>query len=663
MLLRTILLLLCTTATCALAQDRPLRASILEFADRWTEGATGMRELLDEAGFEVEPLGPEALRVDVQQPVDLIAFGSFVNNDTTYTEFVAVHAEDLRRFVAHGGVVLECAQSDQFGNRVTYLPEGCEVRRNDADDAVVRASLPDHTLLQGGWIDTADPAELAMWQGNEASWEGLDRWTGGQVVLAAGDPGSRRAALVEVGYGRGRFLVTSLWLDKLRGADGDEIATPEHRAAARGFGAALARYVRSVRAGTEPEVAGAPAAEEQPVGPLLGHVDDTTAHVWMRPAVAGLHTLTVSAAGTEPRALEARTRDDADRTIVWRIDGLAPATRYEYAIHRGDEELATGTFRTAPSAGTPSHTRLALGSCASSDAAPIWSTMALHDPDGLVLLGDTPYIDTTDLAAAREKQRAFLEIPELAALGRRTPIWATWDDHDFGKNDSDGRLPGKANTRRAFVDYHALASFGDGAHGIYTSFRRGPLEVFLLDTRWFARTESVGPGDDRPSLLGAAQWQWLEDGLSRSTAPFKILACGMIWDDKGNSESDDWGSFPYERERLERMLGEHGITGCVLVGGDIHVSRHLRYPDSAARVGYVLDQLIVSPLHERVIPSLDIDHPALLWSAKEPRTFLLLDADDRGEEAVLRARWVQDVGRGRGRELREVSWRAAELRR
>lgn len=250
-------------------------------------------------------------------------------------------------------------------------------------------------------------------------------------------------------------------------------------------------------------------------------------------------------------------------------------------------------------------------------------------------------------------------MPELAALVRATPTWATWDDHDFGGNDTDGKLAGKERTRQAFVEYRALRHHGAAGQGVYTSFRRGPLEVFLLDTRWFARTEQDAAG--RPSLLGAAQWAWLEAGLVASTAPFKVLACGMIWDDKQNRESDDWGSYPHERERLERYLGERRIAGVVLVGGDIHVSRHLHYPDSAARVGYPLDQWIVSPLHDRTIPSLNVPHPGLRWSAVAPRTFLVVTADATGPEPQLAAVWVQDHGQGAGRELRRADYLRSAL--
>lgn len=399
------------------------------------------------------------------------------------------------------------------------------------------------------------------------------------------------------------------------------------------------------------------------IGPMVGHVDHERAVVWLRPIREGTYELRLLGPTASPIGkVEARAMPEHDLCVRFEVVGLAADTEYRYEVSSDGEVVAGGRgcrFRTAPVPGAPAVTTLVLGSCASSEPSSVWSAMALHDPDGLVLLGDTPYIDTTDLAAARAKQRRFLAVPELAQLVRNTPTWGTWDDHDFGGNDTDGKLPGKERTRQAFVEYRGLRSFGAADQGVYTSFRRGPLEVFLLDTRWFARTEL--DAEQRAGLLGAPQWAWLEQALRASTATFKLLACGMIWDDKKNRESDDWGSYPHERERLERFLGEHRITGAVLVGGDIHVSRHLRYPETVQRVGYVLDQWIVSPLHDSTIPSLNVSHPALLWSADAPRTFLVVTADTSGAQPKLTAAWVQDRGHGRGEELYRVEYLAAEL--
>ncbi len=270
--------------------------------------------------------------------------------------------------------------------------------------------------------------------------------------------------------------------------------------------------------------------------------------------------------------------------------------------------------------------------------------MGERGAEALVLLGDTPYIDSTALETARTRHREFLSVPELAALVRRTPTWGTWDDHDFGRNNSDGRLAGKENTRQAFIEYRANGEYGGRSGGIYTKFRRGPAEVFLLDTRWFSRTAPSPVDPSQPTLLGREQWAWLKQSLKASTAPFKLIACGMIWDDKENPESDDWGAYAYERSALFDFLREEGVTGVVLIGGDIHCSRLLKY-DTTEQVGYPIHQMIVSPIHDRTIPSLNVPHTDLVRGEAVPHVWLQVTVDSTVTPATFHAEWVQRDGR------------------
>lgn len=394
-------------------------------------------------------------------------------------------------------------------------------------------------------------------------------------------------------------------------------------------------------------VAAEPAAAA--VGPILGHVDHQTAMIWYRPPSPGKYAalLRHTKSGTTQTA-EAMSSPEHDQCVAWRFDGLQPDSDYSYVISREGEAVAEADgqqFRTAPPTDRPTRTTLAMGSCASStDFFDVWSQIATHDVDGLMLLGDTPYIDSTRLEVNRSRHREFLSIPTLAELGASTPVWGTWDDHDFGGNDTDGKVGNKQVLRQVFTEYRAQLQFGDGEHGVYTKFRRGPVEVFMLDPRYFSQTEASPVDPEKPTCLGKTQWQWIREGLKSSTAPFKLLATGMIWDDKKNSEKDDWGTYAHEREALFDFIGEHQIRGVVLIGGDIHVSRHLRYP-MKDRIGYDLHQFIISPLHDRVIPSLNVPHPHLQWGRPLKNMFLTIVVDDTQDTATLEAQWVDRTGK------------------
>jgi len=396
-----------------------------------------------------------------------------------------------------------------------------------------------------------------------------------------------------------------------------------------------------------PSVKASSTASDTPVGPMVGHVSSDSAILWYRPATTGKYSLLVRAGdAAEDIRIASNSTVENDRCLTWRLQGLKPATRYHYRIRSESEALHDGDdlyFDTAPEADAQTRVCLAFGSCAHRKPLALWSQIEERGAQGLVLLGDTPYIDSTNLDTARQKHREFLSIPELAAIARHTPVWGTWDDHDFGANDSDGRLKGKEQTRRAFTEYRANDSYGQGDQGIYTKFRYGPVEVFLLDTRWFARTEPSPIDPAKPTLLGQRQWDWLRKSLRASTAPFKIIACGMIWDDKENGESDDWGTYAHERAALFDFLGEASISGVLLVGGDIHCSRLLRYK-TEAQVGYPIHQMIVSPIHNSTIPSLNVAHPDLIEGAAVPHVWLRLEVDSTHKPATLHAEWVQMDG-------------------
>ncbi|MFH8692715.1 alkaline phosphatase D family protein [Streptomyces anulatus] len=653
--------------TAAAAPGGP-RAAVLEFADPWTK-ATGLAEVLRRAGFRVVAL--DLSRPATAQCVDLIAFGSFTNNDSRYTSYVGQHAASLRDFAAGGGVVLDLAQSDQFGAAVPYLPSALGAVRTDADFDTVFPFAAEHPLVAAlpvvsGRVLTGRAAGIRV------SWETAGSWKSMRVLMTCTAAGAS-PCLLEGAHGAGRFLVSSLTLDKCFDAAGSSVQPASALRDSVTFFTALAAYVGRVRAGTAPAVVPTPMPPQPPTGPLVGHVDEGSARLWARPGLdAALYpdwTCTVRSASGWSTTVTARLSPANDDTLLVDVSGLKAGTRYDFTVapQRAAPGFAalTGSFTTSPPAGAPARVTMGMGSCAPSTPDAIWTRVVNEGCDSFVLLGDTPYVDSGDLAVARTKHRAFLAQPEIARMAASMPVWGTWDDHDFGGNDTSGGFAGKKNTRTAFVDYRANASFGHAADGtrltarteglgVYTSFRRGPVEVFLLDPRWFSKTGPSWADPARQTCLGEVQWDWLRARLRASTATFKAIASGMIWDDKGNAESDDWATYQYEKDAILDFVAAEKIPGCFLLSGDIHVSRALNY---GPRVGYDLWQFIVSPMHGSTIPSLNVPSPHLVHSAVEPHVFLKLVADTTVSDPTLTATWINRDGR----RIFEVTRTATEL--
>ena len=88
--------------------------------------------------------------------------------------------------------------------------------------------------------------------------------------------------------------------------------------------------------------------------------------------------------------------------------------------------------------------------------------------------------------------------------------------------------------------------------------------MFLLDGRYHARQDEANP-----TMLGAAQFRWLCEGLRKSKARYKLLASGTPF---ARIKGDCWGGRFYrgERDRLLEFIGERRLTGVIAISGDIH---------------------------------------------------------------------------------------------
>lgn len=407
----------------------------------------------------------------------------------------------------------------------------------------------------------------------------------------------------------------------------------------------------------------AAAVAQEPVlthGPFRGHVDTTSMHVWARASEPGEFSLElVDVVGDASKRAFATATAAHDNTLHFVVTGLGAATSFGLRIRAGERvvhEAPPGTWRTAI-ADDSKDAAIAFGSCAEErrhKEQPIWERIVARKPDALVLLGDTPYVDDGTLAGRRRRHREFFAFEPVASALAAIPTWTTWDDHDYATNDLFGATKGSDVARSVFVDFHAHASYGDGTRGVFTSFRRGPIEVSVLDTRSFADIEPSVLAPNERTLLGKTQTAWLQRGLLASSATFKVLACGMVWNGAVRPNKDDcWGHWLGERDALLHWIGSNAVPGVVLVGGDVHRSRVILHP-VAALAGYDVPEFVTSPLAQDVIEANKVDVPGLVFDAGEPESCLFLTAANGSLDATFVA--------GDGREFWRRSFTATELR-
>jgi alkaline phosphatase D len=324
-------------------------------------------------------------------------------------------------------------------------------------------------------------------------------------------------------------------------------------------------------------------------GPMLGALDPDRARIWVRTDATRRLGLRLALTDDLANARVVAWSDPSpqtDYTATLEVGELIPDTRYVAGLEvDGVLDLATSlSFTTPPAVGTPGDTTFSFGSCSRYDDQPIFGPIAADNPDLFLFVGDNHYANSDDLNSLRWYYRWALEVPERAALVRKAVTLATWDDHDYVGDNTQGDAAGKDNALRVFQEYWANADYGtEETPGVFHEFAWRDLAFFFVDDRFYRGLE-----DD---ILGQAQTTWLLDALDASSASFKFIVSGSQWTLEGSSDS--WAEYPVAQEALFQGIFNRGVQGVVLLSGDIHRSEFLWLEQAG---GYDLLELTSSPL-------------------------------------------------------------------
>ena len=229
---------------------------------------------------------------------------------------------------------------------------------------------------------------------------------------------------------------------------------------------------------------------------------------------------------------------------------------------------------------------LGFGSCEHEDRpVPIWDTINAARCDAFVLLGDNIYADTSDPAVFRKKYDLMAAQPGFAKFRQSTPLFATWDDHDYGINDGGAGFPGAAAAQQEFCDFFQVPADSPRrtTPGVYDCVTLGPegkrVQLLLLDTRMFRSPLKKDPANPKATIpntdpdatvLGEGQWAWLERRL-REPAEIRVVVSSIqfIANEHG---SEKWDNFPKERARFLELLRRTQVQGVVVISGDRHLA-------------------------------------------------------------------------------------------
>ncbi|MGH9186320.1 MAG: alkaline phosphatase D family protein, partial [Acidimicrobiales bacterium] len=337
-----------------------------------------------------------------------------------------------------------------------------------------------------------------------------------------------------------------------------------------------------------------------------------------------------------------------DHTVKVDVGGLAPATGYWYRFHALGARSIVGRTRTAPAEdAVVDALRLGIVSCSNWEGGYFSAYRHLAERDDLDLvlhLGDylyeygqggygpgsgfgrvhDPAVEMVALSDYRRRHAQYKTDPDLRLLHQRYPWVTTWDDHettndawaDGAENHQDGEgawAVRKLAARQAYFEWMPVRVTSEAEpYRIWRHLAFGSLaDLFVLDERTY-RSQPVpsaaagflatdpAMGDPRRTMLGPDQLEWLENGLTSSTACWKLVANPVMFTpllltpdlpDLGGLallllqllaatnltlpiaiNPDQWDGYRAEQQRLISSIGSHAVDGVVFLTGDIHSS-------------------------------------------------------------------------------------------
>jgi alkaline phosphatase D len=334
-------------------------------------------------------------------------------------------------------------------------------------------------------------------------------------------------------------------------------------------------------------------------GPMRAWTELRSAAVWVqteRPADVQLRYFPAAAPAAARLTPVIATSAERELAATLVLAGLEPGTRYGYEVYVDGARVERPyplELVTQPlwqwRAPAPDFEAM-FGSCLYVNEDPydrpgkpygsefeILGAMTARRPDLMLWLGDNLYtrevdfFSPTGLAARYRHDRA---LPELQAFLAATSHYATWDDHDYGPNNSDFTYPLKATALELFARYWPAPVYGaPGTPGVFQKVSWGDVDFFLLDDRTYRMPNDWPAGPDK-TMLGRAQMEWLKGSLLASTAVFKVIVNGnQVLN--ANSRHETMTAFADTHEVLA-WIARNRVEGVLFLSGDRHHAELVR---------------------------------------------------------------------------------------
>lgn len=247
--------------------------------------------------------------------------------------------------------------------------------------------------------------------------------------------------------------------------------------------------------------------------------------------------------------------------------------------------------------------KLLFGSCNKQDKPqPLWNDLIQEKGDMFLWLGDNIYGDSEQREVLQGKYDLLNENAGYSKFKKSIKIDGTWDDHDYGINDGGKEFPAKALSQQLLLDFLEVPqdNIRRKREGVYDKLSLNKyginVDIFILDTRYF-RDPIIGikgkfKGESVGTILGKAQWKWLEEELEKSTADIHVFVSSiqLIPEEHG---FEKWGNFPEQKNKFLNLISSYNINYPIILSGD----RHSAEISEQQHMGYSFYDITASSLN------------------------------------------------------------------
>ena len=302
------------------------------------------------------------------------------------------------------------------------------------------------------------------------------------------------------------------------------------------------------------------------------------------------------------------TDETNDYTVTTDVTGLQPNTWYYYEFNNSGRNSLIGRTKTAP-VGDVDSLRFAVVSCADYENGYYNAYKHIaqrNDIDAVLHLGDyiyeyaaggaitgrehEPVTEIVSLDDYRTRLSQYRLDADLRYAHQQYPFIYVWDDHEIANNTWHGGAENHTEgaegvwADRVVAAHRAnnewlpkrLSNPAD-LDKIYRTVRYGDLlNLYMLDTRYYARDEQGSGAEADRKLIGPEQMDWLTNQMDTTTVLWNILGQQVMvapLEVFGIAvNNDQWDGYPADRDTLYQRIQDLGVENVVALTGDIHSS-------------------------------------------------------------------------------------------